>query len=68
MPCPTLVALRKIVEELRHGVDAGHQEMIPRARTGDVEQVALGVIYLLQIRIVSNGLDTLLQGNNFVMP
>jgi hypothetical protein len=38
------IALREIVQEFGCRVDAGNQQMIPGARAGDVEQMALGVI------------------------
>jgi hypothetical protein len=41
--------------------------MIPRAGAGHVEQVALGIIYFLQIRIVADRLDALLQRNYLVV-
>ncbi len=41
--------------------------MIPRTSAGDIEQMPLGVIDLLQIGIVSNGFDTLLQRDDFVV-
>jgi hypothetical protein len=43
--------LRKVVQEFRRRVDAGHQQMIPRPRTGDVEKMALRVVDLLQVGI-----------------
>ncbi|MBI3985425.1 MAG: hypothetical protein HY343_00770, partial [Lentisphaerae bacterium] len=39
-------------------------EMISRTRTGNVEQVALGVINLLQVCIVSDRFDAFLQGDD----
>jgi hypothetical protein len=56
-----------VVYEFGYRLDAGNQQMIPRAGAGDVEQVALGVIDLLQISVVTDRLDALLQGNDFVV-
>jgi hypothetical protein len=33
----------QIVQELRRGLHAGHQQMVPGARAGDMKQVAFGV-------------------------
>ena len=49
------------------GFDARHQQMIPRAGAGDVEQVALGVVDFLQIGVVADRLDALLQGDDLVV-
>jgi hypothetical protein len=61
------IALREIVQEFRYRVDAGNQQMIPGAGTGNVKQMAFGIINLLQIGIVADRLDALLQGNYFVV-
>ena len=47
----------QIIEELRARVDAGHQQPVAGARAGDVEQVPLGAIDLLQIGVVSDAFD-----------
>jgi hypothetical protein len=44
-----------------------HQQVIFCARTGDVEQVAFGVIDFLQIGVVAYCLDALLQGNDLIV-
>ena len=41
--------------------------MVPCARAGNVNQVTLGVVDLLQIGIVADRLNTLLQGNDLVV-
>jgi hypothetical protein len=41
--------------------------MVARTRAGDVEQVAFGVIDLLQVGIVSDRFDALLQGDDFIV-
>jgi len=41
--------------------------MVPRPGTGHVQQLALGVIDLLQAGIITGGLNTPLQGNNLVI-
>ena len=51
----------EIIEKLRRRLDARDQQMIARAGAGDVEQVALGVVDLLQIGVVADRLDALLQ-------
>src|SRR3990170_574850 len=41
--------------------------MVPRTGAGDVEQVALGVIDFLQVRVVADCFDSLLQGYDLVV-
>src|SRR5271166_1593892 len=60
-------AFHEVVQEFGDGRDTRNKEMITRARTGDIEQVALGVVDLLQIRIVADRLDALLQGHDLVI-
>src|SRR5674476_205026 len=53
----------EIIQKLRCRCDSSHQQMVPRPRAGDVEQVAFGVVNLLQVSIVTDGFDALLQGD-----
>jgi len=57
----------QIVQKLRNGVDAAHKKMIACARTGDIQQVALGVINLFKIGVVRRGLDPFLRWNYFIV-
>lgn len=41
--------LPQVVQKLGRRIDAGDQEVIPRARARHVQQVALGVVHFLQI-------------------
>lgn len=50
----------QILQEFRRRLDAAHEQIVPGARAGDVEQVPLGVVDLLQVGVVANGLDSLL--------
>lgn len=50
----------EIVQKFRRGLDAGHQQVIPRACAGHVEQVALGVVDFLQVRVVADRFDPFL--------
>jgi hypothetical protein len=59
--------ITKIIEKLRYGTDPSDQQMIAGASARDVEQVPLGVIYLLQISVVTYRFDTFLQGYYFVV-
>src|SRR3984893_14395613 len=61
----TLIAFHEVVQKCGYWVHSGNQQMI--SGTGDVEQVPLGVVDLLQIGIVADCLDALLQGNYFVV-
>jgi hypothetical protein len=63
----TLIALREVVQELGRGSHAGNQQMISRSGAGNVEQLALGVIDFLQIRVIADRLDTFLQGYDFIV-
>jgi hypothetical protein len=63
----TLIALHEVVQKFGYWVHSGNQQMISGAGTGNVEQVPLGVVDLLQIGVVANRLDALLQGNYFVV-
>lgn len=58
----TLIAFHEVVQKFGY---SGNQQMI--SGTGDVEQVPLGVVDLLQIGIVADRLDAFLQGNYFVV-
>ena len=57
----------EIVQELRRRLDARDQQVVARAGAGDVEQVPLGVVDLLQVGVVADGLDALLQRNDLVV-
>jgi hypothetical protein len=59
MSQPILIAFREVIQEFGRGHDTGNQQMIAGACTGDIEQVTLGVIDLLQISVVTNRLDAL---------
>ena len=61
-----LMVLDEIVQELGNRVDTRNQQMIPSARASDVQQLPR-LIDLLQIRIVADGFDALLEGNNFII-
>jgi hypothetical protein len=53
--CPSA----EIVEEFRRRFDAGDEEMVAGAGAGDVEEVAFGVVDLLEVGIVRDRLDPL---------
>ena len=57
----------EVIQEFGYRVDSGNQQMISGTGTGHVEQVPLGVVNLLQIGVVTDRLETLLQGNYFVV-
>jgi hypothetical protein len=63
----SLVVLREVVQKFGSGLDTRNQQMIPSAGAGDVEQVTLGIIDLLQVRIVADRLDALLQWYDLVV-
>jgi hypothetical protein len=49
------------------GLDAGDQQMVASAGASDVEQVAFGVVDLLQVGLVGDVLDALLQWDHVVV-
>jgi hypothetical protein len=51
----------EIAEKFRAWNDRCDEKLIPRPRAGHIKQVAFGVVDLLDIGIVGNGLDALLQ-------
>jgi hypothetical protein len=57
----------EVSDELRHGLDTRHQKVIPSTRACDIKQVSLGVVDLLQIGIITDGFDSLLEGNDLVV-
>jgi hypothetical protein len=57
----------QIIQKLRRRLDATHQQMIPSPRAGYVEQVALGVVDLFEVRVVGYGLDSFLQREDLVV-
>ncbi len=61
------VDLAQVVEELRSRLHARDQEVIPGASACDVEQVALGVVGLLKVRVVANGLIREARGSGFLL-
>lgn len=57
----------EVGEEFGSGLDAGNKQPVAGAGTGDVEQVALGVVNLVEFGFVGDGFDALLQGQNIVI-
>ena len=57
----------QIVEEFRGRRDARNEQAISRPGAGDVEQVALRVVDLFEIRVVGRRLDPFLKGNDLVV-
>jgi len=56
-----------VFKKLRPRGQTRHQQMIPRAGAGNVQQVAFGVIDLLQVGVVTDRLDALLQRDDLVV-
>jgi len=44
----------KVLDEFRRRAHPRDQQAVPRPRAGDVEQVALGLINVVQLRLVGN--------------
>jgi hypothetical protein len=49
-----------VIKKLRPRLDSRDEQMVSGAGTGDVEQVALGVVDFLQVGVIAYGLDALL--------
>ena len=56
----SLVLDLHVIEKLRGRLDTRHQQIISCPSTGDVQQVALGIVDLLQIGVVADRLNPLL--------
>ena len=61
------VSVQQILQELGRRLDTGDQQMIAGAGAGDVQQVPLCVVDILEIGIVGDRLDALLQRQNLVV-
>jgi hypothetical protein len=61
------LGLLHVIQKFRGRVDARYQQMIPRASAGDVKEVTLGVMNLLRIGVVADGLDACLQRDYLVV-
>jgi len=53
-------SLSQITQKLRPRPDAANQQMFPRPRAGDIKEMPLGVVDLLQIRFILDALDAFL--------
>jgi len=47
----------QIIEELRRGGDARHQQMVAGARAGDVEEVSLRLVDVFEVCLVGDVLN-----------
>ena len=56
-PTGRLFPRSKVVEELRAWPYARHQQTVARASAGDVDQVSLAGVNLLQIGVISDAFD-----------
>ena len=61
------VADPQIIEELRCWLDARNEQMISRARAGDVQELALRLVHVLEVCVVRDGFDALLLRQHFVI-
>ena len=55
------------MEELRGRGDASNEEVIAGAGAGDVEEVAFGVVDLVEVGVVGDGFDAGLEGDDGVV-
>ena len=54
-PGNTLIVVdRKVIQEFGNGLDSGYDQVIPGTGAGDVEQVPLSVVDLLQVGLVDD--------------
>jgi hypothetical protein len=56
-----------IIYKLRCRIDAGHQQVVTSAGTGDVKQVPFGVVDFFEVRVVGYGFDALLGWDDFII-
>ncbi|MBM2812573.1 MAG: hypothetical protein HW416_3332 [Chloroflexi bacterium] len=61
------LTMTKVAQKLRSRLHARHEQMVARSCAGDVEQMALRVVDLLEVGFVGHGLDALLQRHYFVV-
>jgi len=59
--------MAQVIKEFGCRHYARDKQMISGAGAGDIEQVAFGVIDLLEIRVVADSLNAFLQGDDFVI-
>jgi hypothetical protein len=57
----------QIVQILGGRLDARDKQVVSRSRTCHIQQLAFSVVDLLQVGVVTNGLDSLLQGDYLVV-
>ena len=62
-----MTSIPQVVQEFRRRSPARHQQMIARTSAGDVKQVPFRVVDLFQIRVVGDGFDPFLQGNDLIV-
>lgn len=62
-----IVRFMEIVQELGRWGDTCHQQVVARPGAGDVEEVPLGRVDLLQVGVIPDRLDALLQGDDLVI-
>ena len=54
----TVLSALKVFKKFRSRVDAGHHQMVPSSRAGDVQQMPLGAVHLVKVGLVGDRLDT----------
>jgi hypothetical protein len=57
----------QIIQKFGSWHNAGDKQVIPRTRAGDLQQMALRVVKFFEIAVVSQGLNSRLQGNGFAV-
>ena len=57
----------QVVEELGGRFGAGHEETVTGARAGDVEQVALGGVDLVEFGLIADSFDSCLRRQHLVI-
>ena len=62
-----LLGQAQVIDKLRCGLDAGYQQVVPRAGAGDVKKVALGVVDLFEISVICNRFYPFLQWNDLIV-
>lgn len=57
----------KVLQKFQGRLDGGDEQTIPRTRARYVEQLSLGIIYVIQVNLIGYGLDSRLERQNLMI-
>ena len=64
---PLLSAVHEVIKELRCWIEPSDEQKVSGPGAGDIEQVALGVVYVGEVGVVCDGGDPRLQRDHLVI-